>query len=98
MSLLQRVDAGPVSLSGLKFMFMSISLHEAAHCAVVWYGRRACDSSQLRVIEREGSNFVGKELWVGISDAELSKYFPRTKITLLGITKDGLFFPVGEYF
>jgi hypothetical protein len=93
--LLQTFKAGPVSLSSLKFMFISTLLQEVAYNILVWYAKGPCGNPNL---EKEGGNYVEKQLWGGISEAEFVNYTPVNIMLLedVGITKDGAFFPIGK--
>ncbi|THH13726.1 hypothetical protein EW146_g6526 [Bondarzewia mesenterica] len=79
-------------LSRMIFMFIIVLLRETAHSALWWYVRGACDSLHLGEIRREASNFMERQLWDGILEAE----FEDNTIDLvdIGIMKNGLFFPI----
>lgn len=76
-------------------MFTSTLLHEVAYNILVWYAEGPCGNLNL---EREGGNYVEKQLWGEIFEAEFVNYTPGNIMLLedVGITKDGAFFPIGK--
>jgi hypothetical protein len=83
-----------VGPSRLWFMFITVFLHELGHSSLVWYSMGACDSPQLRDIEREGGEYIERAFLGGITCAEF-KLEPM-RLVEIGIKKDELFYPIGE--